>query len=138
MKFKNYVSKSPIIDGRVILNGNRLFFIEPLEATSLAASIQWCRFVWDWIITKEFRLDEIEKKFTTYIHQIKNFLLWHYQTGSKYDTPFWNFAKTLKVNDSDFCDILNSINEPDFLNRRWKYGQWEPWNFKMWYDGVVV
>ena len=34
IKFRNYVAEEPVIDDRIILNGNRLFFLEPLESSS--------------------------------------------------------------------------------------------------------
>ena len=30
LKFNNYIAKQPIIDDRIFLSGNRLFFIEPM------------------------------------------------------------------------------------------------------------
>ena len=46
-----------------------------------------------------------------YINQIKNFVLWHYQFGSKYDASFWDYAKTLAFEDNIFdqfrsCKVL--------------------------------
>ena len=32
LNFKNYVSTKPIKDGRIFKNGNRLFFLEPMES----------------------------------------------------------------------------------------------------------
>ena len=45
-KFKNYLAKEPIQDN-VILSGNRLFFLEPLESTAVGAYLQWARFCYD-------------------------------------------------------------------------------------------
>ena len=44
--FKNYVAKNPSVDDRVFKNGNRLFFLEPMESSSNQAYIAWVRFVY--------------------------------------------------------------------------------------------
>ena len=131
IKFRNYIAKNPIIDNRIVLNGNRLFFIEPLEAATLNIHLHWCRNTWDWIVTKKFDSDTIKKEINQNIQRVKNFINWHYQFGSKYDTPFWNHAKNFTPDDEDFNTILRS--NLDFEG--W-YGQWESWNFKNWYNGV--
>ena len=96
-KFKNYAAKKPIIDDRIILSGNRLFFLEPLESTAIAAYLKWARSTWDWIIDKKVTPEFITNEVHTYINQIQNFILWHYSYGSKYNTPFWEAAKNLKL-----------------------------------------
>jgi len=62
--------------------------------------------------------------------ETQNIVLWHYQFGSKFDTPFWDYAKSLPFNpDQRFNDIING-------NLDEEYGQWEQWNFKNWKNGV--
>ena len=80
-----------------------------------------------------------------YIKQVQNFVLWHYNCGSKYDTPFWDYAKSLTFNDPEFDSILDaSIKSSDYdimdqanNNSRSGYGQWTPYAFKLWYDGMM-
>ena len=145
LKFKNYVAKNPIIDDRIILGGNRLFFLEPLETTATLAYLFWTRLTFDWIINNTispvFGVQQIRK----YAYQIQNFILWHYMYGSKYDTPFWKAAGKFKIGDPLFDDFLTYSKkfsmvelldvDLDFSTNR--YGQWEPWNFKCWYDGMT-
>jgi tryptophan halogenase len=138
LEFKNYVAKQPIIDKRVILNGNRLFFIEPLEATSLEVHLDWCKFVWDWIIDRRVNAAAAAKRIRVRVEEIKNYILWHYQFGSKYDTPFWDYAKDFKISDGRFHKCISTIGTPQFFNQDWDYGQWKPWNFKFWHDGVAL
>ena len=143
-KFKKYLAKNPIIDERVILNGNRLFFLEPLEATAIQTYLWWARYTFDWIILKEYDSVTTTDRIKTYIHQIENFIIWHYQFGSKYDTSFWNYAKTFKIKDPEFFDILEySTNTDDYYIRDlsvdkndWQYAGYRPWNFRCWFDGV--
>ena len=51
-----------------------------------------------------------EQEIARYIEQTQNFVLWHYQFGSKYDTPFWDYAKTLTFEDKEFDNFLNILD----------------------------
>ena len=91
---------------------------------------------------KNFDADRAALKIKEHIFQIENFILWHYHFGSKYDTPFWDYAKTLTLEDPQFHKVLNntlSAGDEWFSekNNTTQYGQWKPFNFRYWYDGVV-
>jgi hypothetical protein len=145
LKFKNYTAKKPIIDDRIILGGNRLFFLEPLESTAVQANEFWARKTFDWIIDKSSTPDLISQEFSKYTHQLQNYINWHYTYGSKYDTPFWRYARKLKIEDPVFDAFLAySENTPmvellDINNSEAVeiYGQWTGWNFKCWNDGMT-
>jgi hypothetical protein len=148
LKFKNYVAKKPIIDDRIILGGNRLFFLEPLEATAVEASLQWTRKTFDWIINNRTTPALISQEIIGYIYQLQNYVMWHYTYGSKYDTPFWRAARNLQVKDPIFEDFLTyskkvsmidlfDIKTDPLIEGHRIYGQWELWNFKYWYDGMM-
>ena len=147
-EFKQYIAKTPIIDNRIILGGNRLFFLEPLEATAIASYLEWARYTWDWIIDKKTTPALITNKFHTYVNQIQNFIIWHYSDGSKYNTPFWKAAKKLKITDPLFNKILNAAKLSPMLEDPERdaevtgtpkiYGQWHKWNFKCWYNGMKI
>ena len=139
-KFKNYLAKEPIQDN-VILSGNRLFFLEPLESTAVGAYLQWARFCYDYIVgaaTKETTVS----LFKDNIRKIQNFIYWHYINGSAYNTPFWKKASKYKIKDKEFHSILSSAKKLS----TWKsiheanrlYGQWLPDSFKIWQDGINV
>ena len=141
-KFKNYVAKEPIQDN-VILSGNRLFFLEPLEATAVQSYIQWARLCYDYIIGKSTK-ENIISTFQTYIRRVTNFIYWHYLSGSLYDTPFWEYAGKYKIKDKDFNLILdyikttpiNKVRDERIPKNKLAYGQWAPITFKMWQDGI--
>ena len=140
-KFKQYVAKNPIIDDRIILNGNRLFFLEPLEATAIAAYLYWARRVWDWIIEDITTPSQITSDFHSYVNQVKTFINWHYMYGSKYNTPFWEKTKNLKVEDPLFDSILSratTSSMAELTNSPGEvYGSWNIYSFKYWYDGMT-
>lgn len=144
-KFKQYVAKNPIIDDRIILNGNRLFFLEPLEATAIAAYLFWARKVWSWVIEGNTTPSQITSDFHSYVNQIKNFINWHYTYGSNYDTLFWEKAKKLKIDDPLFHSTLTHAKQSSMIElldqsknkkRKKTYGCWNSYSFKNWYDGI--
>ena len=144
LKFKNYVAKRAIIDDRIILGGNRLFFLEPLESTAIEAYLFTARRTFDWIINNITTPDLLNQELLKYTHQIQNFIMWHYMYGSKYDTPFWKAAGKLKFKDPLFDEILTyskkfSMVELLDVNIEFnlkRYGQWEPRLFKCWHDSM--
>lgn len=145
--FEQYICKTPIVDDRIVMQGNRLFFLEPLESTSVATYDQWNRMTWDWIVNKKYTTQQTIERIRNYTKQVQNFILYHYAFGSKFDTPFWDYAKKLAdgVKDEDFDNILKySLNEDKLSIRNLEardnnqqYAQWKPWNIKLWYDGMT-
>lgn len=89
--FKNYYAKK-FIDGRLIKNGNRALFFEPIEAMS--------GFFYDQVMKHFFDvLNEAstEKSANQYLANIANdmesFICYIYHGGSTYQSEFWNHAK---------------------------------------------
>ncbi len=161
LKFENYIAKKPIIDDRIILGGNRLFFLEPLEATAIQTYLFWAQRTFWWLFGREeckggesrprYPEERSNPKFATqelhkYISQLQNFVLWHYMFGSKYDTPFWKFAGNYEIVDDEFDNIIEAVKKfglIDILDDQTDtgviphgYGQWRLWNFKNWYEGM--
>ena len=143
LNFNNYMAKNPVIDNRIFLTGNRLFFVEPLESTATASYLYWARFTLDYLVNRKRTLSDICDSYKKYIDRVQNFVLWHYQYGSKYDTPFWKYAKSLKFKDPDFNIKLKEIRK----TKEWakiaiqdpvktSYAQWPPYSFKVWDDAM--
>ena len=140
LHFKSYMAKTPILDERIILGGNRLFFLEPLEATAIEAYSFWARRTFDWIVNRATTASLISQEIIKYTQQIQNFILWHYSYGSKYNTPFWLFSGTLKIEDPEFdriLDISKASSIIDLFDNNERYGQWNPWSFKCWYNAMT-
>ena len=148
VKFKNYIAKNPTIDDRIILNGNRLFFLEPLESSSTQTYIMWVKYIVDHVLKGEATFKNASKEVRRYIEQVKNFVLWHYQCGSKYDTPFWDYARSLTFKDDAFDAMLYESRTYDkygIIPKSYggytidgnEYGQWAPYSFKVWYQGMT-
>ena len=140
VNYKNYVAKNPVIDDRIILNGNRLFFIEPLESSSTQTYYEIAGYAYN------YGCKGLSNQVRQYIKQTQNFILWHYNCGSKYDTPFWDYAKSLTFNDPMFDSILDDSirsSKDDIIDRSntgegyCQYGQWNNYGFKLWYEGMT-
>ena len=146
VNFKNYVAKNAVVDNRIFKNGNRLFFLEPMESSSSQAYISWVRMVFDYIFTdKDFNPNA---SVINYVKQLQNFVLWHYQYGSKYDTAFWEYAKTFVIDDPRFYELKDLCGKSSMHDCRPVYyggnaeitgfGQWDLYSFKCWYDGMTT
>jgi len=119
MKFDNYCSFNPFVGERTLLNGNQCAFIEPLEATATGLYLWIARVGYDRFINK-VDIPQCLHLLHKECNSIASFVLWHYKTGSKFDSPFWNYVKTLP-----FTEIQKpEINET--------YGQWDRRSFDIW------
>lgn len=145
--FENYIAKNCFQGKRTALNGNRLCFLEPLEATSTGFYLNVAEAVFEHIIWGT-DTEICNKKVKDQIKKLQDFILWHYQFGSKFDTPFWEYAKSFSFNpEPEFYDMINYNGKnscDDQIVRKLfgqedrviQYGQWSPLSFKVWADGV--
>jgi len=138
LEFKNYIAKNFFEGDRTILNGNRGSFLEPLEATSVSFYLSICRYAWDHIVdgvSKEICNEKIRNK----MFKIQTFILWHYQFGSKFDTPFWKYAKSLPfVPDDEFNNIVQYVksSNKELLKKDYEYALWSIPSFRNWIDNT--
>ena len=157
--FKSYMHMNPV-DDRVILQGNRLFFLEPMESTATETYLEWARSTFSVIIEGNRSSNDAVKGIKKYIRQIQNFILWHYQFGSQYDTPFWEYAKGLLFHDPRFDKFLNkattlSLEECEEISYKnyhsgitWRdsgyyeiellYSVWPLMSFKNWHEVMTL
>ena len=146
VNFDNYVAKKPIQNDKVILNGNRLMFIEPLEANAVECYLRWTNLVSQWIFDGRSK-SSILKKFNDDILEHQNFILWHYAFGSKYDSPFWNYAIDLAkrtIDDPYFHDKItkaansswHDVKIKEVIDQKPAFGPWRSSSIKYWIDGV--
>ena len=140
LTFNNYSAKNLWVGERTILNGNRYSFVEPLEATSTSIYLDISESFYDVLIGEQTK-EESNEYINDYVKKVQDFILWHYKNGSKFDTPFWDYAKTLSYYNKDdleqrvdFCRNLNkfaTVGRPDL-----RYGQWGPYSLMCWYNNV--
>jgi hypothetical protein len=98
ISFDNYLSRSVFYDKskKTILNGNRLFFLEPLESTAtpmygVAADTAMGMYY----ESGKYSIESLESGLLDRINEVHEWILWHYYYGSDYDTKFWRHAKEL-------------------------------------------
>ena len=138
LTFENYIAKEFFYGERTFFNGNRLGFLEPLEATSTNFHLYAARCAYEHIEAGCSKKDAnlyLRKE----MKRIETFILWHYQKGSKYDTPFWEYAKSLPfIVDDEFIEYRDmSANKDHFemfkLNMSYPpYSQWSIMSFNIW------
>ena len=142
LTFENYIAKNVCVGERTFLNGNRCAFLEPLEATATGFYQNVCQAIYCTTIGAIPR-----QSVNTYVREemfrLEKFILWHYQFGSKYDTPFWKYAKSLPFNPDDkFNYMLEKSKGMTNLeiDKQYDpkvselYGQWSYLSFKNWYE----
>mgnify|MGYP003125499669 CR=1 FL=1 len=142
--FNQYIAKEPIIDRRILLNGNKLFFLEPLEATAMASYNFTIKCYFEYIFYGANTMTT-KLKIIDYVNKVQNFILWQYKNNTSYDSEFWKYASKLyKKHDKDDIEkmlaIIKDMSEED--NRKSikdndYYAQWQKWNFKVFYDNKI-
>ncbi len=148
-EFQSY-HKKEVFTERATYNGNAAFFLEPLEATSVG-TIDWINRTVVAMMQKDLSFNEANSFFTKEIKQTEHMIMLHYLNGSKYNTPFWDFAKPRAeasakemVQSNLFRDIaalaLKNFQEPDFPSMIdvGEYGQWPPYSYFQNFKGLAI
>ena len=89
-RFSNYKRTSNFGE-RMAYNGNRSFFLEPMEATSLCNAEQINRCTYDYWCLDQSR-EQAQYRYDEMINGTVALINLHYAYGSKFDTPFWDYA----------------------------------------------
>lgn len=119
--YDNYIRKQNF-NQNIAYNGNASFFLEPLEATSISTMItiyQQAEMLWSNHIT----VDMANEKYYNYLVEIQNMIALHYFAGSKFKTPFWDFASQqanecieLALKTNKFYNVIkNSLNSKNLI-----------------------
>jgi tryptophan halogenase len=98
-----------VVDGRVIKNGNRAIFFEPISATSINQYTNTCSIIFKYI-TGQSTQEESNIEYVRLAQTIENVINYIYHGGSKYDSEFWrqaaaNSKKNLSTN-NEFRKIM--------------------------------
>ena len=142
LSFNNYLAKDMWRGERTLLNGNRLSFIEPMEATSSVVHHNVSELLFD-LMTCSVSREEMNESIYREVMDVQDFILYHYKHGSKYDTPFWEYAKSLPLNNEQ--KLLDNFEMSNKLTNLYQvgehmddlgYGYWRPQSFRCWSDNV--
>ena len=143
LTFENYIAKNICVGERTFLNGNRCGFLEPLEATATGFYQNVCQAIYCTTIDKPIPRQSVNAYVREEMYRLEQFILWHYQFGSKYDTPFWEYAKSLPFNPDDKFNYMVEkskgmtnleIDQQYDPKVSELYGQWSYLSFKTWYE----
>jgi len=126
IEFNNYFKKENFTD-RVAWNGNASFFLEPMEATSLATVEEVNRKIFD-VIHKNKTIDKVNKEYYYWFKEVQDIITMHYLAGSKYKTEFWDKAQLLakeclSIKSPKWLDILYNFDNPRYTIQG-SYGCW--------------
>lgn len=95
ISWKPRCAKRMIKNNYEAFNGNRLFFLEPLQALSLDYYKLLAESIVDFIEQRTYaKYCEVNKYYRNEMIDYQYALALHYQFGSIYDTPFWNHVST--------------------------------------------
>jgi 2-polyprenyl-6-methoxyphenol hydroxylase-like FAD-dependent oxidoreductase len=99
LNFPNFLRRT-MFDGRVFLGGNAACFLEPLEATAIGTAIVQVRSAAHWIkeqgrgrCADPEEIEDFNRLMLSYVCRDSLFIAWHYASGSRWDTPFWQYAR---------------------------------------------
>ena len=129
--FKPYRAKK-FLEGRIIKNGNRAIFYEPMEALSGVYYDGLNKFFYDYI-NKQIDQDTVNDVLDVKAKQYENFICYVYNQGSIYKTKFWKDVKKstdkhLKNNEI-WNKTLNTLNNnQDNLDLTWPFYN-DSWNY---------
>ena len=150
LPFKSYLAKEPLrIDSsgrKIILNGNRLSFFEPMEATAILSYLKVATVTFPWVMSEYDRVPrEAVMLIKNFYYEIQKFILYHYIKGSVYDTPFWRDAQTkttaiFEQPDEKFQSLINYVKSTDYIDLKQNdndYGPWNLYSIKRWYEGYI-
>lgn len=94
--FKPYYAKQ-VLDGRILKNGNRALFFEPISATSVYMYVRTCRLFHEFLAGKT-SAEEVNRLWHQDIVEIENLICFYYHGGSVNNTEFWKQAKENAMN----------------------------------------
>ena len=119
-KFKSYSANS-FFDGRVLKNGNRALFYEPLEAFMGYFYERVLGIFFDYVFVNR-NINLTNNTIQGYADDIELAISFVYQGGSIYDTPFWDYAKKISYdrlnNDLRWQNQINQIKMTKRQNYR--------------------
>ena len=122
-KFKRYYAKE-FMTGRIVKNGNRALFFEPMEALSGYFYDRVMHYFIS-VFRDEMTAHKMNIELTTYAKAVESFIAYVYKGGSNYDSEFWKTAQSnaIKHLDTDirfknYVTELKNANASERSNRK--------------------
>ena len=135
-EFKNYFKKENYTD-KYSYNGNASFFLEPLEATSLAMVNNINRHTWD-LLHHNITAKQANQLYKEYIYEIMVVINLHY-LNPKHQSDFWDNAKKNSqwvFRHDGFKNILKNLDTVDYFVN--DFGTWTKDSFIQNIEGLSL
>jgi hypothetical protein len=109
LEWEQRFSKKLILTKRQSINGNCLFFIEPLQALSLHYYVIFAEIICSYVTNMDYlKYTETNKEYLEKIIAYQNLVAFHYHYGSKFKSNFW---KNTQKNANDIVEKLAIIGD---------------------------
>lgn len=108
LSFNNYYRKQNFTD-RVFYNGNASFFLEPMEATSIA-TMDFNNLHGMDVFNGSRSAENANALYRRWMYRIETIIMLHYFAGSKYKTRFWDYARER----AEICIKVTAQTDPSF------------------------
>lgn len=141
IKFLNYTRKDNFFNN-FAYNGTASFFLEPLEATSLANADYVNKIAWD-VFNENMTTKTAQKLYKEEISRTEFMISMHYLSKNNFKTDFWDFAKTNSqkyvkekvLEDEKFRQYLYDIlqdKSDKALTKKYNTQGWGNWTHYSW------
>lgn len=107
--FKPYYT-TKLVDKRLMKNGNRALFFEPISATSINQYYQTCEILFKHV-TNQITAEQANQNFIFQSKVVEDIINFYYHGGTTYDSEFWQNASANAIKNLDgnlqFQDMIN-------------------------------
>jgi hypothetical protein len=134
--FKNYFAKEFMV-GKVLKNGNRALFFEPIEAMSGYFYDQVMKHFFDVLLGERTALS-INTELNRIAEDLETFIAYLYHGGSTYDSEFWKITKAKCSKhiqqDERFNWYMDLLKDAASMRDRTDLKLYGTWNSTNWID----
>jgi tryptophan halogenase len=111
--FKPYYANK-ILDGRILKNGNKALFFEPISATSIWMYVAICHLFLRKIVLNDISEKEYNSAIKYDLQSIETVIRYFYHGGSTFTTKFWGESKSRAISqlkkDKQFYKLVTGLN----------------------------
>jgi hypothetical protein len=144
-KFTSYHANT-FFDGRILKNGNRAFFFEPIEGQAGFFYEVALRYLVDYVYG-QCSITDVNNNLLDAAKDLELFINFIYHGGSKYQTSYWDYISTITKeklhNSNKWKYIVLTVNSylknggqepPSHTIGRWSVHHWKMWSNKLGYN----
>jgi len=125
--FNSYYANT-VVNGRILSNGNKALFFEPLVANSMFIYIYTAKLFMSYI-SQEATQDQCNTAFVRAVQELEDIISYYYQGGSTFESKFWDYAvyhcKNRLAQRKEFAEMMQTyraLKNKGLLNTGRIYG----------------